>query len=244
MDELFDLNVNGVPAPEMLTTLQVSMDSGSLNRITKTAEATIRITNPNVAYYQAPVKIFITQDNGAQEEITGHEFDENGQIVFTKHIEFENIKEQEDTISTHFLVEAYLDLETEYWTKDAIKTQTYGFAEADWTYKKTPLKRLEFANAAMVPADGKITSDQKGELHYVITNTNNDVFNTIYAPDTQGSNGIYIVLVGSDSVEEIVGPTFGYNNENLYVDYTDIDVITYRCSSTNPGTITNINRST
>ena len=223
---VFDLNVNGVPAPEMLTTLQVSMDSGSLNRITKTAEATIRITNPNVAYYQAPVEIFITQDNGEKEPITDKEFDENGQIVFTKHIEFENIKEREDIISTHFLVEAYLNLETEYWTKEAIKAQTYGFAEADWTYKKTPLKRLEFANAAMVPADGKITSDQKGELHYVITNTNNDVFNTIYAPDTQGSNGIYVVLVGSDSVEEIVGPTFGYNNENLYVDYTDIDVIT------------------
>lgn len=222
---VFDINVNGVPAPEMLSPLLVSVTGGTLNRISPTANALVTITNPNISYYTKPVVVEIIQDGHStiREDL---EFDADGHLTFTLPIAFENVKELDEPITTHILVRAYLNFEHEYWSDEAVKTQTEGFDEADWTYKKTPLNRLEITGAVMVPEDGKITNDQKGELHYVIANTNNDIFNTIYADNVAGANGIYVELICKDSVASISGPFFSYNDTTLYVDYTNIDITT------------------
>ena len=222
---VFDINVNGVPAPEMLTALIVSVDSGELNRSKPTGNATVTITNPNISYYTKPVVVEVTIDGVIQPSET-YEFDENGYLSFTIPIAFGNVKLLDEPINKHILVKAYLDFEHDYWSRDAVRTQTEGYGEGDWSYKKTPLKRLEFTEANAV--NTRITTTDKGELYYRILNTNNTIFSTRYADNTEGSNGIYIVLNGYGSVAQIFGPNITPDtvNNSLNVNYTGIDINT------------------
>ena len=228
---VFDMKVNGIPAPEMLNKLSLTISTTpsppklNLTNIEDDKYTTIFIKNYNLQYIDVEPVVNITID-GVTYTPTQKQFDAtNGELTIIIPTDFySDIKTKPAVINTEIVVETYLDVDDPHWSQDAVKSQTLASGSVTWSYEKSKLNRLLIPSGERIPTDGRLINDDTGELNFIIENTNPSFFVTNYASDEAGSKGIYCEVIGTDNVQTISNAHCTPDGNFLNVNFDNIGI--------------------
>lgn len=210
---VFNLNVNGVPAPEILEPLQIELisnpDNGILSKTNNTGTMHVTVYNPNINYRNTAPNIVITGDPTTVSE---YEYDKDtGYLEFDMTVSFGDVKSDEID-SNYFLNRTITIMVTASLNDDIVEPVS---AQKIWRYKKTPLNKLDIEITDFQPPTGILTNQQTGSIKFKITNSNSDFIITanntiIELHDTLGIHDDEAIIVNiDDSTENTIIVEYG-----------------------------------
>jgi hypothetical protein len=210
---VFNLNVNGVPAPEILEPLQIEIisnpDSGILSKSNNTGTMHVIVYNPNINYRDTAPNIVIT---GNPTTVSEYEYDKDtGYLEFDMTVSFGDVKSDEID-SNYFLNRTITIMVTASLDDDIVEPVS---AQKIWRYKKTPLNKLDIKITDFQPPTGILTNQQTGSIKFKITNSNSDFIITedntkIELHDTLGIHDDEEITVNiDDSTENTIIVEYG-----------------------------------
>lgn len=196
---VFNLNVNGVPAPEILEPLDIYIEEvepdavnqkGILDKSHTTGKMKVTVYNPNINYRDNPPDITITGDTEFIISESNKDYNpDTGFLVFYIDVSFGDVKSKE-VDSNYFLTDYITIAVTATLPGTDLEPAS---AQKIWKYKKTPLNKLNIEIVEFIPTDGILKeSVPTGTVVYEITNPNDDFTITGDPSDT------WIELIGDD----------------------------------------------
>ena len=221
---VFNLNVNGVPAPEILEPLQITIEEvepdavnqkGILDKSHTTGKMKVTVYNPNINYRDNPPTIDISGDINYITNRSDNDYDPNtGYLIFYIEVSFGDVKSKE-VDSNYFLTDTITIVVTASLSDITLEPVS---AQKIWKYKKQRLNPLDIEITEFIPADGILLNSAKGTITYKITNLNEDftltTSNLKYElHDTQGEHDDDTILVNATASDGIV--TITYSNISI-----------------------------
>lgn len=177
---VFNLNVNGVPAPEILEPLQITIEEvepdavnqkGILDKSHTTGKMKVTVYNPNINYRDNPPTIDISGDINYITNRSNNDYDPNtGYLIFYIEVSFGDVKSKE-VDSDYFLTDTITIVVTASLSDTTLEPVS---AQKIWKYKKQRLSPLNIEILEYSPETRKITDSIPGSIKYKITNPNSD----------------------------------------------------------------------
>lgn len=249
---VFDMNINGTPAPEVLVPLVMTITTNhdplrvlSKGENNDTGEMYITVTNPNFSCRELEPIVVIVDSEYTLEKTS--EYDpESGTVEYKiSNINFGNdIKNEPYSTSTFKLtrtipvtVKAYLDIPEQPCTVQNTIT---------WQYQKAPLYPVNVSVKEYTPPDGQLVVDHlSGKVIYSIINDSRNstagftITEDIYSlpDDPNGITGILLSAREGGFIDDPDNPKHivvesrsgGYNNVEIV--YTNINIDTTKGES-------------